>query len=404
MASLAVSTAALQAHRAAQLQLAAKPATAEVSSLAQRLGLLPSPPPPFSPADWLTVHTRSRQREDSSGNCSICLAPFKAQAQVLLSCSHTFHHACLASFERFSRDHGQARCCPLCRCQAYQKRRIADAELLWRHTCASRIQAAWRGLLARRQFRALRRLLPPQHPTLKRRWCAEQLEEGSSRLVASVERGAGDIDALFAELNATAAAAGAVFSQLSSRRGDVAEPAGGASAAAVQGPAGGEAGSVEAPPHDQICLTVGDQQATMVTEQQHQGLEQQQQQCDWEAIINTSLQRDDQPECAICLAPLQVHNRSDHSSNQAGDALGNSNSRGTATGSQAHKRQRHILRQLQPLQERCVGAGGGLAVLSCSHAFHGGCLSAFEAFAIASETGAPRCPCCRSVYERLDLG
>lgn len=322
---------------------------------------------------------------------------------MLLSCSHTFHHACLASFERFSRDHGQARCCPLCRCQAYQKRRIADAELLWRHTCASRIQAAWRGLLARRQFRALRRLLPPQHPVLKRRWCAEQLEEGSSRLVASVEQGAGDIDALFAELSATAAAAAAVFSQLSSRRGDVAEPAGDTSAAAVQSPAGSE-GSAEAPPNDQIPLAANDQQATMVTQQQQHAQEQQQQQCDWEAIINTSLQRDDQPECAICLAPLQVHSRSNHSSNQACDALSNSNSRGTATGSQGHKRQRHTLRQLQPLQERCVGAGGSLAVLSCSHAFHGGCLSAFEAFAIASETGAPRCPCCRSTYERLDLG
>ena len=137
---------------------------------------------------------------------------------MLLSCSHTFHATCLASFERFSREHtGQARCCPLCRCQAYQKRRIADAELLWRHACAARIQAAWRGRLARRHFRALRRLLPPQHPALRRRWCAERLEEGSAQLVASVEQGCSDIDALFAELSATAAAAGKLYTQLSSR-------------------------------------------------------------------------------------------------------------------------------------------------------------------------------------------
>jgi hypothetical protein len=57
--------------------------------------------------------------------------------QVLLSCSHTFHQTCLSSFERFGRQ--VQRCCPLCRCQAYEKRRIEDGERLWRHACAARI-------------------------------------------------------------------------------------------------------------------------------------------------------------------------------------------------------------------------------------------------------------------------
>ena len=43
---------------------------------------------------------------------------------MLLSCSHTFHRACLGSWERFSK----SRCCPVCRKLHYQKR-VIDAAL-----------------------------------------------------------------------------------------------------------------------------------------------------------------------------------------------------------------------------------------------------------------------------------
>ncbi|KAL4427333.1 hypothetical protein ABPG77_003242 [Micractinium sp. CCAP 211/92] len=193
----------------------------------------------------MQVHLQSQARQDSAGSCAICLRPFRADAQVLLSCSHTYHERCLASLERFARQKGgsAAPACPLCRAAAYEKRRIDDAQSLWRHACAARIQAAWRGLQARRAFRALRRLLPPQHPGLRRRWAAEALGDAAAPLVAGVESGAAEVDALFAELDAAAAAAGAVFHQLTSR-------------CPPHGPAVAEAGSLEA-------ATVAANQATV---------------------------------------------------------------------------------------------------------------------------------------------
>lgn len=54
--------------------------------------------------------------------------------QVLLSCSHVFHKACLQSFERFS----GIRSCPLCRASDYQKKVINDGADAYRSRCATR--------------------------------------------------------------------------------------------------------------------------------------------------------------------------------------------------------------------------------------------------------------------------
>ena len=396
----------------------------------------------------MQVHLQSRLRQDSHGDCAICLRPFKAEGQaskwqrqrlcngsasftapgsrtwkadrrrghnsalphcrparllvccslqVLLSCSHTFHQTCLASFERFGRQ--AQHCCPLCRCQAYEKRRIEDGERLWRHTCAARIQAAWRGCLARRAFRALRRLLPPRHPTLRRRWAAEELGESSARLAACVEQGGSDIDALFAELDATAAAAGAVFAALSSRcppaSGGVASAASGSSVEAFDA---GETAGQGSP--------AAARQAAPVPSHQEQQQQQEVEQTtavaapDWEAVLSRCLQRDEQPECPICLVPLAQLCSGGSSSSAQGVVGGCSQQPGSAFGPASSCHRQHQ----QPSSNNGSGSvpGGGLAVLSCSHAFHGDCLSAFEAFSIASELAAA-CPCCRSTYARLDL-
>lgn len=37
-----------------------------------------------------------------SAPCPICQDPFEQEDQVLLSCTHVFHKACLKNFERFS--------------------------------------------------------------------------------------------------------------------------------------------------------------------------------------------------------------------------------------------------------------------------------------------------------------
>lgn len=74
--------------------------------------------------------------------CSICIA------QVLLSCSHTFHAVCLSSFER----HSGSRSCPVCRREQYQKKGIDDGLNAYKVTCAIKIQAVARGFLARQLY------------------------------------------------------------------------------------------------------------------------------------------------------------------------------------------------------------------------------------------------------------
>lgn len=390
--SPALSAAALQAHLAARLQLAA-PAP-RGGSLAQRMGLVPAPPPPLSPAGWLEVQAQSRLRRDSAGECAICLRAFRADsqvggieepalcccacahalppntsqaaptnpplpppplpchAQVLLSCSHTFHAQCLASFERYAR---QARCCPLCRCEAYEKRRIDDAARLWRHACATRIQAAWRGHAARAVARQLRRLLPPRDPQLRRRWCVERVQESAAAATAAVEQGCSEVDALFAELDASQAACSAVHRAMAERRAGAGVQVSGRG---ERSSSGGSAGSTAVP-----------NQAAAPQQQEPE----QPAAPDWGAVLHRCLQRDPHPECPICLA-----------------GLGISDSRGGGPGAAG------------PCAAGGSG-GGGVCVLSCSHAFHADCLLALEAFAVAAGLGRATCPCCRAAYQRLDL-
>lgn len=360
--AVTLSAAAFQAHLSSRLQLggACSPATPGLS-LAQRLGLVPSPPR-LTPQQWLAVELASRARGDSAGECSICCRSFKTDGQILLSCTHTFHQHCLAAWERYS---GEQRC-PLCRAAAFEKRRIDDAAQLWRAACATRIQAAWRGRLARQHYAALRRLLPPSHPMLRRRWCAERLEEGSTALVGSVDRGAAEVEALFAELDATRAACSSVFGTLSERCGRGGGEAGRSEAAAAAAahqavgssparPGGSSSSPAAASPSQAPALLP----------------------FDWAVAIDRCLQRDEEPECPICLA-----------------SLGQLCSSGTAS-SRGGRRQRQR-------DASSGGSGGGLAMTSCSHGFHADCLSAFEAFAVASDL-APVCPVCRCAYQRLDL-
>ena len=70
-------------------------------TLAQRYGLVKQPPKLLTEMQWEAVHAQSQAREDSTGECCICREHFGPGEQVLLSCSHSFHRDCLASFERW---------------------------------------------------------------------------------------------------------------------------------------------------------------------------------------------------------------------------------------------------------------------------------------------------------------
>ncbi|XP_005673141.1 RING finger protein 32 isoform X2 [Sus scrofa] len=139
-------------------------------TLAQKLGLFDPPPRPLSSAEWERVKQRSVLQGDSLQPCPICKEEFELRPQVLLSCSHVFHRACLQAFEKFT----NKKTCPLCRKNQYQTRVIHDGARLFRTQCATRIQASWRGHVVRTWYRDLRRRVPPTDAKLRRKFFEEK--------------------------------------------------------------------------------------------------------------------------------------------------------------------------------------------------------------------------------------
>jgi hypothetical protein len=78
----------------------------------------------MSAAEWRRVEAAVVERDDLKHGCPICLEGFGASEEtLLLSCSHTFHKACLESVERCLPSLGyyeqqqrqQEKRCPICR-------------------------------------------------------------------------------------------------------------------------------------------------------------------------------------------------------------------------------------------------------------------------------------------------
>ena len=168
-------------------------------TLAQRMGLAEAPEPELTCSEWEAIAEVSRERDLSKQGCVICCEDFKASRQVLLSCGHTFHKQCLRSWER----HSKSRCCPVCRKLHYRKRAIDDGANLYRAECATRIESAWRGVLARRSTAKALRHANPQR---LRRYCEQRLGGLTDALVGRLDAEHSAIDALFAEIDSSVAA------------------------------------------------------------------------------------------------------------------------------------------------------------------------------------------------------
>jgi len=123
----------------------------QAETLAQRRGLAPAHPkaaPPVAALEWKAMETAVRKRNDA--HCPICMEAFKGE-EVLLSCSHIFHRACLQAFEKFmARD---ARTCPLCRTGNYQKKLTRVGSEAHAEVRCKQIQSLYRGVLARKVYR-----------------------------------------------------------------------------------------------------------------------------------------------------------------------------------------------------------------------------------------------------------
>jgi hypothetical protein len=164
-------------------------------SLAQKLGLVPLPPAKLSHDQWQQVAEQSRRRDDSCHECAICMETFRAEKQVILSCSHVFHQACLASFERFS---GRATC-PLCRSADYEKRLFEEGRRNWELLCALKLQAVWRGHCGRKVWNHILDTVVPTDPMKRRDFFARRMGKLTSKLLCALDTNTDELEELFAE-------------------------------------------------------------------------------------------------------------------------------------------------------------------------------------------------------------
>ena len=162
-------------------------------TLAERLGLVEKPPQPLSQSQWDAVEHEAKVRDWHKGTCPICKEMLGKTPSVILSCSHLFHKSCLSSFEK----HTGKKVCPICRKQAYDSKHFAETEAYYREYSAVRIQSLYRGHRARVLFRSLRKLHPPTHPYVRRKYFGEQLSAINAQMESQMERHQRDLESLF---------------------------------------------------------------------------------------------------------------------------------------------------------------------------------------------------------------
>ncbi|XP_042255947.1 RING finger protein 32 isoform X1 [Thunnus maccoyii] len=184
-------------------------------TLAQKMGLVASPAGRLTEDEWTQVKARSVQEGESAQPCAICREEFCLQPQVLLSCSHVFHRACLQAFERFS----GRKCCPICRREQYETRVIYDAARLFRHRCATRIQACWRGYVTRKWYRNMRKTICPKDKRLRQKFFEAKLQELNDSFVRYCHT---DTEAFLSDIDRSLSSSRRVFQQL--ERKHVPEP------------------------------------------------------------------------------------------------------------------------------------------------------------------------------------
>ncbi|XP_072184362.1 RING finger protein 32 [Excalfactoria chinensis] len=176
-------------------------------TLAQKLGLVEPPSLPLTAEEWAKIKQRSIQHGDSIQPCAICREEFALQPQVLLSCSHVFHKACLKSFEKFT----GKKSCPMCRKKQYQTRVIHDGARLYKIKCATRIQATWRGYVVRKWYKNLRKTVPPKDSKLRKQFFEEKVQQISNRLLSSYDI---NVDDFLSKIDSSIAACREAFQQL----------------------------------------------------------------------------------------------------------------------------------------------------------------------------------------------
>jgi hypothetical protein len=138
----------------------------EQPTFAQRLGITEGPKHVpttiISLSKWEAIEEKAGERNEAY--CPICMVGYNQGSEVLLSCSHVFHRACIFSFEKFNNNknnnnaankaNSEGNCCPICRCTNYQKRITHKGSRAFEIVCAIRLQALFRGYRCRKVYRS----------------------------------------------------------------------------------------------------------------------------------------------------------------------------------------------------------------------------------------------------------
>jgi hypothetical protein len=158
-------------------------------TLAQRRGLIEPTPqiPSVSAAEWESLERTLKSRK-LDAFCPICMEAFRDGSEVLLSCSHIFHRACLTSFEKFMKN-GEKNC-PICRSPNYQKKITNLGSKEYEVVCAGLLQALWRGYKGRKEYRCNLKVFYRQGKgdgSLRKRFYQQELSIHSDRISKDVK-------------------------------------------------------------------------------------------------------------------------------------------------------------------------------------------------------------------------
>ena len=196
------------------------PANHGRQSLAQLRGLAAPPVKKLTEEQWVGIEMEALTRGDVTGVCAICHEDLiverggAGQDQVILSCSHTFHSACIQSFERFLR--ARERTCPICRHSSYQKKVTTVGSMMKRLDCARLMQRTVRGWLTKKDFKVhLRRFYNGGGGDAARRrnFYANEIGDLGNRALEEVEMKEDSIDKLFAQFDQSLALSRQVFQE-----------------------------------------------------------------------------------------------------------------------------------------------------------------------------------------------
>lgn len=92
---------------------------------------------------------------------------------------------------------------------------IHDAACLFRHHCATRIQACWRGYVVRKWYRNIKKTRCPRHKLLRRRFFEEKLQELNDSFVQYCHT---DTEAFLSDIDHSLSSSRQVFQELERKR------------------------------------------------------------------------------------------------------------------------------------------------------------------------------------------